>query len=185
VAPGGIRVFVALELAEDVRRRIGELVSRLRPRMPEVRWVRPDGLHLTLRFLGDATAEQVEGVGAALEGAAAACPVSEAAIRGLGVFPDRGQPRILWLGLEVAPSVMALQLACERAAVEAGFAPERRAFKPHLTLGRWRERARRPDLPAEDLGSASLDTVTLFRSELRPGGALYTPLRRLTLEPRP
>lgn len=174
---------MALELAEEVRRRIGDLVSQLRPRMPEVRWVRPEGFHLTLRFLGDATPGQVERVGGALEGAAAACPVSEGAIRGLGAFPDRGQPRILWLGLAVDPSVMALQAACERAAAAAGFAVERRPFKPHLTLGRWRESAKRPSFPPADLGSALLDTLTLFRSDLRPGGAIYTPLRRLALGP--
>jgi len=176
-----VRTFVALELGEDVRRRIGDLASGLRPTLPGVRWVRPEGCHLTLRFLGDATPEQVERLQETLEGIAAASPVSDAAIRGLGVFPERGQPRVLWLGLTVDPSVRALQAACERVAVGAGFAPERRTFEPHLTIGRWRDGSRRPDLPAADLGSAPLDTLTLFRSELRPGGSLYTPLRRLAL----
>lgn len=181
--PGGVRAFIALDLAEDVRARIGDLISGLRPRIPELRWVKPEGIHLTLRFLGNTAPEQVERLGRALERVAAACPVTEGTIQGLGVFPDRGQPRVLWLGLSVAPSVMALQSDCERAAVAAGFAPERRAFQPHLTLGRWRARAPRPDLPGADLGSTLLDTVTLFRSELRPGGALHTPLRRLRLGP--
>jgi 2'-5' RNA ligase len=185
VATSEVRAFIALELAEDVRRRIGDLVSSLRARVPEVRWVKPEGIHLTLRFLGDATHEQVERVGKALERAAAACPASDAAIRGLGVFPDRGQPRVLWLGLAAAPAVVALQAACEEAAVESGFAAEPRAFRPHLTLGRWRGRARPPDLPAADLGTTLLDTVTLFRSDLGPGGATHTPLRRLSLGPGP
>jgi len=181
VDPGRVRAFIALDLGEDVRARIGDFVSGLRPRIPELRWVRPEGIHLTLRFLGDASPEQVEGLGRALETAAEACPVTEGSLHGLGVFPERSQPRVLWLGVSVAPAVMALQSDCERAAVAAGFARERRAFEPHLTLGRWRDRARRPALPDADLGSALLDRFTLFRSELRPGGAVYTPLRRFRL----
>jgi 2'-5' RNA ligase len=97
------------------------------------------------------------------------------------MFPERGSPRILWLGLEVPPPILDLQLACERAARTAGFEREERPFRAHLTLGRWRERVPRPDLPTADLGSTRLDTLVLFRSELRSSGAVYTPLARFPL----
>jgi 2'-5' RNA ligase len=71
----------------------------------------------------------------------------------------------------------ALQRACEDAARRERFDPEERAFKPHLTLGRWKDRAPRPTLPAADLGTARIDHLTLYRSDLRPDGAVYTPLR--------
>jgi 2'-5' RNA ligase len=77
----------------------------------------------------------------------------------------------------------ALQAGCEAAAVAAGFPREARRFSPHLTLGRWRDRAARPELPAVDLGSSVLDTLVLFRSELRPEGAVHTQLQRFELGP--
>ena len=126
---------------------IADLQARLRPRLGSVRLVRPEGAHLTLRFLGQASPAQVEALREPLARAAGACPPCEARVAGLGTFPERGSPRVLWLGLELPDAVLALQAACERAAVAAGFAREDRAFKPHLTLGRWRERDRRPDLP--------------------------------------
>jgi 2'-5' RNA ligase len=83
--------------------------------------------------------------------------------------------------MAVPPAIDELQEACERAALTAGFEKEDRPFKAHLTLGRWRDRAPRPDLPPVDLGATRLDTLVLFKSELRPGGAVYTPLERFAL----
>jgi 2'-5' RNA ligase len=113
---------------------------------------------------------------APLEAAAAACPPFELSIRGLGIFPDRGGPRVLWLGLRLPPPVLVLQAACEDAAVAAGFEPEARAFHPHLTLGRWRDRVRRPVLPEVELGSARVSELILYRSDIRPAGSVYVPL---------
>jgi 2'-5' RNA ligase len=100
---------------------------------------------------------------------------------GLGLFPERGSPRVLWLGLELPQPMTELQAACEASAVAAGFSRETRPFSPHLTLGRWRDRAARPELPAVELGPVALDTLVLFRSELRPDGAVYTELARFGL----
>jgi 2'-5' RNA ligase len=181
VKDGAVRAFVALELPESVRRAVGELQARLRPRLGSIRLVRPENAHLTLRFLGDTTPAQVEALRGSLARAAAACPACDVRVRGLGTFPDRGSPRVLWLGLELPEPLLALQAATERAAVAAGFPREGRAFAPHLTLGRWRERDRRPDLPAADLGPARVAALVLFRSELRPEGSRYTPLALLPL----
>jgi len=176
-----VRAFVALELPAWVREAIAELQVRLRPRLGSVRLARPEGAHLTLRFLGQTSPVQVEALRDPFARAAGACPPCEARVAGLGMFPERGSPRVLWLGLELPDTVRALQAACEHAAVAAGFPREDRAFEPHLTLGRWRERDRRPDLPPVDLGQASVDTLVLFRSELRPEGSRYTPLARFRL----
>jgi 2'-5' RNA ligase len=88
---------------------------------------------------------------------------------------------VLWLGIELPASLLALQAGCESAAVAAGFPRESRPWSPHLTLGRWRDRAARPELPAVDLGATPLQTLVLLRSELRPEGALYTELQRFDL----
>jgi len=170
-----------LSFPELLDQAIGDLQARLRPRLGGIRLVRPEGIHLTLRFLGDTSPAQVETLRPRLVAAAAECPPAEARVAGLGTFPERGSPRVLWLELEVPPLILDLQRACERAARTAGFEREERPFRAHLTLGRWRDRAARPDLPPADLGVTRLDTLVLFRSDLRSDGALYTPLARFAL----
>jgi RNA 2',3'-cyclic 3'-phosphodiesterase len=176
-----VRAFVALELEQHLRAALGDLQSQLQPRLGKVRLVRPEGIHLTLRFLGSTSPAQVERLRSELAAAAVKCPATDARAALLSIFPERGSPRVLWLGLEVEPPVLELQEACERAARAAGFAPEGRPFRAHLTLGRWRERVPRPDLPPVDLGTTRLETVALFESDLRPDRAVYTPLARFRL----
>jgi RNA 2',3'-cyclic 3'-phosphodiesterase len=180
-AVGHARAFVAIELDAPLRGAIGDLQARLRLRLAGIRLVRPEGIHLTLRFLGDTSPAQVETLRPRLAAAAAECPTADARVAGLGTFPERGSPRVLWLELEVPPPILDLQRACERAARTAGFEREERPFRAHLTLGRWRERTPRPDLTPADLGATRLDTLVLFRSDLRPDGAVYTPLARFPL----
>ena len=180
-APERVRAFVALELEPRLRDAMGELQARLHPRLGNVRLVRPEGIHLTLRFLGSTTAPQRDAMRPILAAAASACPPAEVRVAGLGTFPERGSPRVLWLGLDVPPSIGELQKACERAALAAGFETEDRPFQAHLTLGRWRDRAPRPELPEADLGTTRLERLVLFKSDLRPGGAVYTPLETFAL----
>ncbi len=176
-----LRSFVAIELSPALREALGDLQSRLRPRLGGIRLVRPEGIHLTLRFLGPSSPSALERLSPRLAAAADACPPGDALVRGVGTFPDRGSPRVHWLGIELPEALLELQRACERAARAAGFEPEARAFRAHLTLGRWRDQAIRPELPAVDLGRTRLETLTLFRSELRRDGAVYTPLARFRL----
>lgn len=180
-APDHVRAFVALELEARLREALRELQARLRPGLGRIHLARPEGIHLTLRFLGSTTPRQLETLSPRLAAAASACPPAEVPVAGLGTFPERGDPRVLWLGLEVPQAIRDLQLACERAALSAGFEREDRPFRAHLTLGRWRDRAPRPELPAADLGTTRLERLVLFRSDLRPGGAVYTPLASYAL----
>jgi len=171
-----VRAFIALELPPSLKEGVACLVERLRPLVPGARFVKVDGLHLTLRFLGDSPPARLEKLEAPLAAAAAACPVSSARVDGLGTFPERGHPRVLWLGLDLPAPVLELQRACERAAVRAGFPREDRPFRPHLTLARFRERVPRPAFPDVALEPCRLETLTLFRSDLRPDGAVHTAL---------
>lgn len=199
-----VRAFIALELPAETKAGLMDTQARLRERLHGVRWVNAAGLHLTLRFLGDSTPRQLERVQAALGEATRVCPAGTGRLTGLGVFPEseRLPPRVLWVGLELPRPFFALQAACERAAREAGFEPERRAFTPHLTLGRWRDRAPRPTFDeldrhspsgrgaaaregAPDSAACLLDTLVLYRSELRPTGALYTALQTFRLSAPP
>jgi 2'-5' RNA ligase len=177
-----LRTFVALEIAEEMRARIASLQDELRGRAPDVRWTRPEGIHLTLRFLGSTTLAQIERLKPMLAAAAGECPPADVGLAGLGTFPPRGAPRVLWLGLSMPDSFLALQAACERAAAALGFPREERPFRPHLTLGRWRDRARRPELPAMDLGTTRVETLIHYRSKPGAGGSVYTPLSRFPLD---
>jgi len=175
------RAFLALELDEPMRARLAEALPRLQREVAGVRWLAPDAIHLTLRFLGPSTPEALDRLSAGVELAARACGPGEARVEGVGFFPPQGPPHVIWLGLVLPPPVLQLQAECERAAVAAGFAPEDRAFHPHVTLGRWRDRVRRPAAPTLDLGATRLGPVILFKSDLRPQGALHTPLRTFPL----
>jgi RNA 2',3'-cyclic 3'-phosphodiesterase len=176
-----IRAFLALEFDEPMRVRLAEALARLKPEIARVRWLSPETIHLTLRFLGPSSSPALERLSARVEPAARACGPCEAPVRGVGFFPSHGPPNVIWIGIDLPPPVIALQAQCERAAVEAGFAPEGRPFRPHVTLGRWRERVRRPAAPAVDLGVTRLGPVVLFKSDLRPQGAVHTPLRAFPL----
>lgn len=175
-----IRAFVAFELDERLRAAIAALQDRFRA-LAGLRLVRPEGVHLTLRFLGWSTRPQLEAIAPRVAAAAEACAPFEARVAGLGTFPERGAPRVLWLGVALPPEVLELQRACERAARDAGFEAEERAFAPHLTLGRFRERVKHPRLDAVDLGPTRIETLVLFRSVPQRDGAVYTPLVRMAL----
>ena len=179
------RAFVAVEIGEAARRSAAAVSKALRSRPggSEVRWVRPESLHVTLHFLGnvelDAVPKLVGCVAAAMQGLEA----FEARLVGVHGFPAARWPRVVVLDVAPREPLEALAAAVERGAVAAGFEPESRPFRPHLTLGRVRHRAA-PDLegaPAPDAAPFPVREAVLFRSELRRSGASYTPLERIAL----
>ena len=183
-----IRAFVAVDLEPQTVQKIAEAIVRLRPRIPGIRWLPPANFHLTLKFLGDIDEAKVEPIAAALE--RDLCPFSCFTInaKGLGVFPDLKRPRILWVGL-IGGELNALASRVEKALFPFGFAAERRAFAPHLTVGRWRQFDGSPkELGDEiekwrghDFGRSKIDEVILFQSVLKQEGAVYRPLKTVAL----
>lgn len=179
-----IRAFVAIPLDRAVRERIAEVQSELGKTLSGIRWTGRENLHLTLKFLGGVEDEKVAPIAAAL--AEALRPISPFSLlcRGLGVFPDIRKPRVLWAGLEGAP-LGKIAASIEAAAQSLGFEREKREFKPHLTIGRWREFGGGADAlrreverrRAHDFGSSEVNEVIFFQSVLKPGGPVYTPLR--------
>jgi len=176
-----LRAFVALDIGAETRARIGALVADLRPELPNIRFVPVEQLHLTLRFFGDLPRASIGPLGEAVARVSRACPEVDVALEGIGMFPERGYPRVLWLGLALPEPIFVLQAACEAAAQQIGLAPEPRPFRPHLTLGRWRSPSPRPSLPAIILGTTRLSCVVLYESQLGPGGATHTALQSFAL----
>jgi 2'-5' RNA ligase len=176
-----VRAFVALELDAALQARLERLIEELRPRLPGLRFGPVGNAHLTMRFLGPSSEGALARIASDLAPAAAACPPAEVPVTGLGTFPPHGAPRVLWLGLDLPASMRTLQAACERAARAAGFDAEARAYRPHLTLGRWRERAPRPELPHLEPSTTRIDRLIVFRSDLKPTVAVHTPLHVLPL----
>jgi len=176
-ATGGlIRAFLALEIPGPTRRQFAQEIEEWRPKLPGVRWLTPDTIHLTFRFLGDSPAELLESLHPLLMAQASTCPVTTVRVGGLGVFPERGHPRVLWVGAPLGEELLRLQRACEEAAVQCRWARETQTFRPHITLGRWREKVPRPVLPPVGLGEVEFRSLVLYQSELNPRGAIHTRL---------
>ncbi len=183
--PDTLRLFVAVELPEAAKRHVEMVLRRLQGLdIPGVRWVRPEGVHLTLKFLGSVPVEDVALITQAMAQAASGTPFLTLWLEGAGVFPNARSPRVVWLGVQGNLQPLALlQGRLEEALEVQGYARERRAFSPHLTLGR--VRGRLPPLELERLKDAfgevsSVDTVklpvtalSLMESQLRKEGALY------------
>jgi RNA 2',3'-cyclic 3'-phosphodiesterase len=184
-----LRAFIAIELTEAIHRRLAHVAGELRERTSAgtVRWVDPAGIHLTLKFLGEVSSSQAEDVWRLLEPVAAGQPAFEVRVRGLGCFPNLRSPRVVWVGVEQDEATLTgLQMGVESASEKLGFAREGRSFTPHLTLGRTSRDARREGIDSlqraiQELGEAEcgamrVDQVHLFRSELKPSGAVYSVL---------
>jgi 2'-5' RNA ligase len=177
-----IRAFIAVTLAESVIEEIAKVRSLLQAANGDIRWTRVEGLHLTLKFLGDITRSQVEPVLGVLQDVVRQQQPLNLVAQGLGAFPSLRRPRVLWVGLK-GEGIAELSEAIETALMPLDFPPEERDFAPHLTLGRVRsprgwERIFRLIKEHEHtvFGECSIDRLTLYQSDLRPDGAIYTPL---------
>jgi 2'-5' RNA ligase len=191
VPPKTYRTFVALPLSDTLHTQLAHVQRELRRPCPErsIRWVNPEGIHLTIFFIGDVILDRIEPTKAALAAVARNIPPFSYHVRDLGAFPNLGRPRVVWVGIEDTQKRMALlHQAVNEALANVGFKPETRRFSPHLTLGRVRRKASRDDKQrigdavaalrekGVDLGEEQARELILFRSILKSTGAEYTPL---------
>lgn len=184
-----MRCFLAIELPDAIRRELGKLQECLRSVDKAVRWVRPEQIHITLKFLGEVPDAKLPAVCDVPVRAAERFGPFDLEVRGTGCFPPSGSPRVLWAALADIPEALArCQHQCEQAYAELGYTPENRAFKPHLTLGRVREgsssRGVREAVKEQEGffgGRFTARELILFQSVLGPGGAKYVPIVRAAL----
>ena len=183
-----MRAFVALEMPDRIRDVIRREQRYLKAELPRARWTRPEGQHLTLKFLGETPAEKLERLKKEILDRVGLMPAIAVRLRGAGFFPSARRPKVAWIGGE-AEGGAAVAAAVNQAAVAVGFPGENREWALHLTQARldhpWPRHAVEKFIEwgrGLDLESFTCREVVLFASELRPGGAVYTSLERFPLE---
>jgi RNA 2',3'-cyclic 3'-phosphodiesterase len=187
----GIRSFLAFELPRQIKQELLGIHDGLKRSSLDVRWVKPEGVHLTMVFMGDVKDERIPPI---MEGLGKVCahygpfPMS---LRGIGCFPNSRNPRVLWVGVEGDLGRMSrFRDDLQEALLPFGIRPEKKDFRPHLTLGRFKRAGKRAGeleellLKHRGLTSpvCSLNELILFRSDLKAGGAVYTKMGSWDLE---
>lgn len=178
-----IRSFLAFELSPEMKRKVEGVYENVRTSRLEVRWVRPEGIHITLVFMGDVKEENIAAIGNELGKVCSEFAPFQASLKGMGCFPSCRNPRVIWIGLEGEVERMSsFRDDLQKRLVPFGVKAEKRRFNPHLTLGRFKKPSRDEGEIGKlidtykDLTShaCSLHELVLFKSDLKPSGAIYT-----------
>ncbi|MGD8603109.1 MAG: RNA 2',3'-cyclic phosphodiesterase [Anaerolineales bacterium] len=190
-----MRTFIAVELPKQIQNQIHQQQQSLAQDLddPPIRWVKPESIHLTLKFLGEIPQPKAQQIGDGLPAEAGHFSTTAIVVAGLGCFPDFNRPRVVWVGLDDrGGTIKDLQAHLDQWLVKLGFDPEKRGFSPHLTIGRVHRRVnnqqrrklgdRIRDYKVPQLGEFEADSVHLFRSDLKPTGAVYTRLATARLK---
>ena len=183
-----IRSFIAIDLPKHIQDPLDRVIRDLQDRNPHtaVRWVPAHNIHLTLKFLGEVSSSNLEILTKILQTEVPRHRCFEILVGTLGAFPSIHRPRVIWIGVEAPPDLMSLQRSIETETTRLGYAPEERPFSAHLTLGRVSHNASPEEVRTIGevlkeckvgmLGTSIVERVRVFRSDLEPGGAIYTPL---------
>lgn len=182
-----LRAFIAVEIPPEIQQKIYTETANFRKGIVSlVRWVPAHNMHLTLKFLGDVSSQNVEFLIQMLRQEAALIQSFDIHLAGLGAFPNLRRPRVLYIGIQAPAALEVLQHGIESASRRLGYESEERPFSAHLTLGRVRQnitaveqqkiRRALEGIQVDYLGTARVDLVHLFKSELNPGGSIYTRL---------
>jgi RNA 2',3'-cyclic 3'-phosphodiesterase len=199
-----MRIFIGIDLADEVRGKIVRFLEGVSGFAPDARWVKPESLHVTLKFIGEQKQEQVAAISERLRKVESAS--FEISVRGCGFFPTPRAPRVFWIGIEAGPKLAQLAANIDAATAELGIPREERAFNPHLTLARaggksgdpkWRKgdspnsvfavlqkrlaAMDHPDSGPLNFGNMTADKFILYQSQLSPAGSKYTRLEQFPM----
>lgn len=189
-----IRAFIAIELSPEIYAKLDEVEEQLQQNLAEgvIRWVPAQNIHLTLKFLGDVSLANLEVLKKILASEVSKFTPFEISVGELGAFPSIRRPRVIWVGVQAPQDLNILQHGIETEMAGLGYEPEDREFSPHLTLGRVSRNASSQDLRKVGdvlsvnkvgyLGATRVSNVNLFRSDLKPGGAVYSKLTTAQLK---
>jgi 2'-5' RNA ligase len=180
-----MRVFIAVDVPNEIRQALGDVQRALRPLSSSAKWVAPESIHITLRFLGEVPDKRIDDINAELTGLT--WKPFTVTVRSVGFFPGTRSPRVLWAGME-APTMEGLAEQLDARMERLGFEKEKRAFRPHITLARAKNTRIDSALVSaaakyeeHDFGSFAVDRVFLFKSTLKPSGAVYEKLNEFVL----
>jgi len=192
-----LRTFIAVEIPPHVQKKIQQETEPLRKAIgaPLVRWVSVQNIHLTLKFLGDVSSASVDILSQMLRTEADSYPAFDMQISGVGSFPSLRRPRVLFIGIQAPAELEALYRGIESASARLGYESESRDFSPHLTLGRVKQDASALDqqrirhvleeTKIDSLGTARVNSVHLYKSDLKPTGSVYTQIFSAPLKNQP
>ncbi len=195
-----MRLFVALDIGDEIRQRLAAYIGDLQPLAPRVRWVKPESLHLTLKFIGERSDAMVPQIENALS--TISCEEFQVSLQGSGFFPTERSARVFWIGVHADQTLAQLAEQVERSLVPLGVEAEKRAFSPHLTLARagsgsgapGRQPGDKPNRafstlqtklsasPVPNFGRTVATEFFLYRSQLSNRGAQYAKIARFTLK---
>jgi len=188
-----LRAFIAIEIPSDIRSRIEQEIASLKKTIGThaVRWVPPQNIHLTLKFLGDVSPTNLPLLKQILQTEIGNHTPFDLVVKNMGCFPNPRRPRIIWIGLETSPTIEAIQRTVDLSTARLGYALEERPFSPHLTIGRVAQNVSSDETltirnalennKTGRFGTAHVTNICLFQSDLLPSGAKYTPLFHVEL----
>ncbi len=179
----GIRSFLAFELPPDIKKEVARISVEVKKSGIEAGWVKPDNIHLTVIFMGDVDEKDIPAIISGIDNTVGKYEPFRISLGGMGIFPDARKPRVLWLGLDGEIERLAsLRDAMQTPLEVYGIEQEKRAFRPHLTLGRFRKPVKDRDALKKCIDTyrdisgpdGKLDELILFKSDLRQGGSVYS-----------
>lgn len=187
-----IRAFIAIELPLSLQDQLGQIITDLQRRSSRaVRWVTPRNIHLTLKFLGNVSPANLGSLTNVIGAESLHHKGMQITVGGLGAFPNRLRPRVVWVGVQAPQTLLDMQRGIDRETSRLGYPNEEREFSPHLTLGRVSQHATPQEVKSisealgtvqvGELGTVSVQQIWLYKSDLQTGGAVYTPLFKAPL----
>ena len=184
-----LRTFVALPLDSHIVTSLQDLHQKLQSLPVDVKWVKPHSIHVTIKFLGDVEEAHLDSIYEAIHQGVSGVKPWRVGVKHIGTFPGMRNPRVVWVGLDdPTGTIMTVQDQVQAELVKIGFEKERRAFTPHLTVGRVRTPKGKKDLVSflldereREFGEMQVNRVVLYKSDLKPTGAEYTALQEFTL----
>jgi len=188
MANSAIRAFIAVNISEEIHNNLAKLIKELKERLCQspVRWVPVENIHLTIKFLGDVSVSNLDLLNKILAAEAKQHSPFEFSVGKLGAFPSKRRPRVIWVGVEAPSELLDLQRGIENETTRLGYSRENRPFSAHLTLGRVSRKVNSQEIQVigdvlcnckvSYLGSACVQEIHLYKSDLHPSGASYRTL---------
>lgn len=183
-----MRCFIAIELSDKVTSLLCEIEERLKKSKANIKWVKPENIHLTLKFLGNIKEENADEISQKMKKACKKYKPFTIEVTGIGIFPNLRAPRVIWAGILENNTLQQIQESIDLEMMSLGFEREKRKFKPHLTLGRFRSGTGKEGILEEiktheknSFGTVHAQSISLMKSELHPEGARHTKISEVTL----